>query len=130
MNDLIALGKKRTILISISILLVSLHTIYFYHASVPDVGRGKIIQQLIRFILTVILLLLVYQGKKWARIVAVVLFSFAALGGVASLFTIQADLINKIPVLVMIFVYSIAIYHFAFSASFKAFFNYQNSSKI
>ena len=37
MNELAKIGKKRTILISISVLLVSIHTIYFYHAVRPEI---------------------------------------------------------------------------------------------
>ncbi|WOI23883.1 hypothetical protein [Nonlabens ulvanivorans] len=74
MNELEQLGKRRTILISISILLVSLHTIYFYQSALPEIDTSKLIQQGIRFILTVVLLIFVFQAKQWARIIAIVLF--------------------------------------------------------
>ena len=45
MNDLAKLGKTRTILILISILLVSIHTIYFYHSIRPEIETKKLIQQ-------------------------------------------------------------------------------------
>ena len=53
MNELTKLGKKRTILISISILLVSIHTIYFYHSVKPEIETKKLIQQIIRLLLTI-----------------------------------------------------------------------------
>ena len=131
MNELIKTGKKRTILISMSILLVSLHTIYFYHAVMPEVETKKLVQQIIRLLLTVGLLVYVYKGKKWARIVSIVLFSLGVLGALTGLFLLESKpLINKTPLLVMLFVYAIAIHHFGFSQSFKAFYNYQNASKL
>ena len=127
MNELTKLGKKRTILISISILLVSIHTIYFYHSVRPEIESKKLIQQIIRFLLTIGLLLMVYKGKNWAKIVSIILFSLGLLGALFALGTLETPLINKVPLLVMTFVYSMAIYHFGFAKSFKEFFKYQNS---
>ena len=126
MNYLEQIGKRRTILISISILLVSLHTIYFYNSVVPEIETKKIIQQIIRFLLTVGLLIMIYKGKNWAKVIAIILFSLGVLGAVFGLFSIPKSIILKIPFIVMIFVYSVAIYHFGFSKSFKAFSDYQN----
>ena len=85
MDDLIKLGKKRTILVSISILLVSLHTIYFYQTVRPEIEPAKLVQQAFRFLLTTGLLWMTYKGKNWAKIVAVVLFSFGMFGAVYGL---------------------------------------------
>jgi hypothetical protein len=127
MNELTKIGKKRTILISISILLVSIHTIYFYHSVRPEIESKKLITQLIRFSLTIGLLIMVYKGKNWAKIISIVLFSLALLGALIALGTLDSPFINKVPLLVMAFVYSMAIYHFGFAQSFKEFFKYQNS---
>jgi hypothetical protein len=127
MNELIKLGKKRTILISISILLVSIHTIYFYHSVRPEIETKKLIQQIVRFLLTFGLLVMVYKGKNWAKIISLILFSLALLGAFFGLATLDTPLISKIPLLVMIFVYSIAIYHFGFAKNFKEFSKYQNN---
>lgn len=129
MDDLEKTGKKNTILVSISILLVSLHTIYFYHVSVPDFQTKKLIQQLIRFSLTVGLLVAVYKGKHWAKNVSLVLFSLGILGAIFGLTKFEEFSVNMTPFFVMIFVYSLAVYHFAIAKSFKAFFNYQNFIK-
>ena len=53
MNYLETLGKRQTILISISILLVSLYSICFYNSVVPEIESKKMIQQTIRFLLTI-----------------------------------------------------------------------------
>ncbi len=127
MNELTKIGKKRTILISISILLVSIHTIYFYHSVRPEIESKKLIQQLIRFSLTIGLLIMVYKGKNWAKIVSIILFSLALLGAIVGLGTLDTPFMNKIPLLVMIFIYSMAIYHFGFAKSFKEFFKFQNT---
>ncbi|TCN56441.1 hypothetical protein EV142_105219 [Flavobacterium circumlabens] len=125
MNHLEKTGKIKTIFISISILMVSLHTIYFYNSTMPEIELKKIIQQTIRFLLTIGLLILVYRGKNWARILSVILFSLGILGAIIGLITIKTAPVNKTPLIVMILVYSIAVYHFWFSKSFKAFFDYQ-----
>lgn len=127
MNHLEKTGKIRTILISISVLLVSLHSIYFYNSIIPEIESKKIIQQSIRFLLTIGLLIIVYKGKNWARIVSIILFSLGVLGAIVGLTTITSAVVNKIPFIVMILVYSSAVYHFWFSKSFKAFFDYQNN---
>ena len=128
MNILEAIGKKRTIQISISILLVSIHTIYFYHSVKEDFDTTKFATQMIRFALTGLLLYFLYKGHKWAKIISIILFSLGALGAIVGLFTVDTSIVNKTPFLVMIFVYSMAIYHFAFAESFKAFYEYQNQS--
>lgn len=129
MNELIQIGKRRTILISVSILLVSIHTIYFYHALRPEIETKKIIQQIVRFFLTVGLLYLIYIGKNWAKNIAIVLFTLSAIIALYSAFTINTSIINKTPFIVMLMVYSFAVYNFTFSKSFTAFQEYQNNKK-
>jgi|SRR5690606_23109168 hypothetical protein len=125
MTQLEKLGKKRTILISISVLLVSLHTIYYYQSILPEIDVRKLVQQMIRFAFTVLLLYHVYKGKNWAKIVMIILFSLGSLIGIVSLFLLEQDIVLKIPLLVMIIVYSLSVYHFS-SKSYKAFAKYQN----
>lgn len=130
MRELVITGKKRTILIAISILIISIHTIYNYQSIIPDIETKKLIQQAIRFLLTIGLLVFVYKGKKWAKIVSIILFSTAALGALIALFTIENESItHKLPLTVMLFVYSMAVYHFGISKSFNAFYEYQNGNK-
>ena len=124
-NSLEKLGRKGTILISISIVLVSLHTIYLYHAVFPDAETKKAVQQLIRFLLTMWLLILIYKGTNWARIVTIILSSVAVIGSLISVFTLEQELLLKIPLLVMAFVYLMTIYFLGFSKSYKAFAIYQ-----
>ena len=126
MNILAQTGRRKTILISISILLVSIHTIYFYHSVRPEIDTKKLIQQLIRFLLTVGLLIMVFKGKNWAKIISIILFSLALVGAIFGLVTLDTPFISKVPLLVMIFVYSISIYHFSIDKSFKEFFSYKN----
>ena len=125
MNDLVKDGKKKTILISISVLLVSLHTIYFSQSVLPEIDTKKLIQQIIRFSLTAGLLYATYIGKNWARNLFLVLFLLGIFGAVYGLLTVENDFANKVPFIVMIFIYSLATYHFSFSNSFSAFLKYQ-----
>jgi hypothetical protein len=122
-------GKKRTILISISILLLSIYTIYAYHAVRPQIEFGKLTQQGIRFLLTLGLLYALYIGKDWAINLMTILFSIAILMSILGLINIDRSLIIKSPLLVMIFVYAMAIYHFKFSLSYKAFIESQKTLK-
>ena len=127
MDELAKIGKRRTIIISISVLMVSIHTIYYYHSLRPEVDSIKLIQQIIRLFLTVGLLYAAYIGKKWAKIIVVILFSIAVLGAIIAIATsLELPFINTIPFYVMIFVYGNGISHFGFSKSYKAFFKYQN----
>lgn len=127
MDRLIELGKRRTVLLTISILLVSLNSIYLYHAARPEIEYTKLIQQTVRFLLTLGLLYMVYKGKKWAKTVAIVLFAIAILGLLLGVSTIETSLLNKSPFIVAIFIYGLAIYHFGFAESFRAFSQYQNN---
>jgi glucan phosphoethanolaminetransferase (alkaline phosphatase superfamily) len=128
MNELAKIGKKRTILISISILLVSIHTIYFYHSIRPEIETKKLIQQVIRFCLTVGLLYLIYIGKYWAKNLAIILFVLATIVAIYSIVNSIVPLIMKTPLIVMSIAYSFAIYHFQFSKSFKEFINFKEEN--
>ena len=123
------IGKRRTILLSISILLVSIHTIYYYHSVIQEIEIKKIVQQIIRFLLTVWLLILIYKGSNWARIVMIILAFVAVIGSLISIVTIDQDFVLKTPLLVMAIVYSMAIYFLGFSKSYKAFATFQRMDK-
>jgi hypothetical protein len=129
MNQLAKIGRKQTILISISILLISLYTTYKYQSVYPEIQITKLISQIIRFLLTFGLLYLIYIGKKWAKVLIIVLFSISIPFALISLFVANIFIGNLIPVLVIVTIYSISIYHFAISKTFKAFFEYQNKKK-
>lgn len=129
MNTLVELGRRRTILLSISVLLITMFTIYFYQSSQEETDVKKLSQQIIRFFLTMVLLYYVYMGKKWARILSIILFSLGILGALVGLFMKGVPLEGKVPFLVMIFIYSMAVYHVALSKSYQAFFDFQNGHR-
>ena len=128
MNELAKKGKYRTLLVFLSILLVSIHTIYFYHSVRPEIETKKLIQQMIRFCLTIGLLYFIYIGKNWAKNLSIILFILATIGAMYGLLNFETPLIIKSPFIVMIMVYSIAIYHLQFSKSFKEFINFQQTT--
>lgn len=129
MNELAKKGKYRTLLVFLSILLVSIHTIYFYHSVRPEIETKKLIQQIIRFCLTVGLLYLIYIGKNWAKNLAILLFILAIIGAIYGVLNFETPIIIKSPFIVIIIVYSFAIYHLQFSKSFKEFITFHQNQK-
>jgi len=75
MNALERTGKRRTVRLSASILLLWVWSTCFYQSVQPEINFPKLFSQIVRFILTVLLLFFVYKGNKWARIIALILFS-------------------------------------------------------
>ena len=126
MNELARHGRGQTIAISISIILISMFVIAFYHIPQDSVDPKKFFQQIVRFVLTLALLYFLFKGKNWARITLLVLFLLAILSGLILLF-IPFPVAAKIPILVMIIIYGLGAYNLYFSKSFKAYFTYLNS---
>lgn len=126
MNELARQGRSQTIAISISVILISMFVIAFYHIPQDSVDPKKFFQQIVRFVLTLALLYFLFQGKNWARITLIVLFLLAILAGLIALF-IPVPLTAKVPFLVMIIIYGLGAYNLYFSKSFKAYFTYLNS---
>lgn len=126
MNELARQGRSQTIAISISIILISMFVIAFYHIPQDSVDPKKFFQQIVRFVLTLALLYFLFQGKNWARITLLVLFLLAILSGLILLF-IPFPVAAKIPILVMIIIYGLGTYKLYFSKSFKAYFTYLNT---
>ncbi len=124
MNPLIRQGRRQTIGIFVSLLLISLYIIIFYQLYMPQ-DLKKLFQQIIRFGLTGFLMYFIIQGKNWARLTMGILMILAAVLGLISLL-IPVPLIYKIPLIVMTIIYSIGIYHLFFSKAFKAYFSYLN----
>jgi len=126
MTELVKQGKQRTIGVAISMLSVSLIGIILYHVSNSDIGSTKVLSQIIRFSLTIALLVEAYKGKKWAKVVTIILAGLAVLTSIGTVIGLEGSLLGKIPFIIMAVVYGITIYHFGFSKSFKAFYAFQN----
>lgn len=123
MNELAHKGKIMTIRVFASMLLISIYTIVTYNILVPNVETKKIIQQIVRFALTVLIMYFIFKGMNWAKNIMSVLCAVAILGGLFAIFT-PLSLIQKLPLLVLVLIYSFAFYHFNFSKSFKEYFNH------
>ncbi len=137
---LIHIGRKRTFWISISILSISIYTIfhflYFKYKSHPYYKMWFTNRLIIEVIISTIftfLLSLTYNGKEWAKQLAII---FLSIGVFMSTIYISTNLnyigncysyFNPTVSLITIFIYLIGILHFAFSKSFKVFSKYQNS---
>lgn len=125
MNYLERKGKRRTINISISMLLLTIYSIYINQSSRPEIDTTKLVTQIIRTFLTGGILLFVYEGKDWARIITIILSAIAVIMALGVIFTTEHPTIMEVPFFVMIIIYSDAIYHFGFSESYKAFSEFQ-----
>ena len=99
MNIVESAGRKGTISIFASVLLISVYTIVTYQLQFND--TGKLIQQIIRFLLTILLMYFLFKGKSWAKITLTILFSLGALLALIALVTLPGP--SKIPASVMIF---------------------------
>lgn len=123
MNELALIGRNHTIRVFASILLISIYSIVTSNIAADSIESNKIVQQIVRFGLTVMLMYFIFKGKKWAAIVLSVLCVLAVILAVISLF-LPVPLPAKIPMVVMIFIYSMTVYHLNFSNSFKEYFHY------
>ena len=130
MTELVKQGKQRTINISVGVLIVSLLSIVMHHMSTEDVGLVKMISEGIRFALTAALLKEAFRGKRWARVILMIVCLIATVSSIGTFFSSEADFINKLPFLIMAIVYAVAFYHFGFSKPFKAFYEHQNRYDI
>ncbi|MGV3610073.1 MAG: hypothetical protein ACO1N0_03925 [Fluviicola sp.] len=123
MNPLIRQGQRQTTGIFVSLLLMEIYIIIFYQLYMPGDGGKKLFQQIVRFGMTGFLIYFILQGKNWARITMGILLILAVFLGLISLL-LPVPIVYKIPLMVMIIIYCIGIYHFFFSKAFKAYFNY------
>jgi len=123
MNELETKGKIQTLRVFASVLLSSLFILVTYQIALGEIDEKKLIQQLIRFGLTVLLMVFIFKGKEWAKNIFTFLFVLGILNGLWFLFKIYT-LEGKIPIIFLIIIYSIAIHHLNFSESFKAYFKH------
>lgn len=127
MNSFETAGRNGTIRIFASVLLISIHTIVTYQMQFEFIDTKKLIQQIIRFLLTILLMYFLFKGKKWAKIILTVLFSLSVVFALIGLFTLPGP--AKIPASVMIIIYGLAAYYLNFSLYFKAYFSYLQQKK-
>jgi hypothetical protein len=121
MNKQAIQGKNYTIRIFASVLLFSIHVSVSYHIAVGVVDPKKLIQQLIRFGLTILLMYFIFKGKTWAKNTLTVLLALGII--MASLPRLSSvDPLYKLPLVVAIVIYSAAIYQLNFSKNFKEYF--------
>lgn len=141
---LINTGKQRTILVLASIFLVSLYLTIFtadYYFKIPDHYKyssrikSTVIENIIKTCCSCFLVIGTYKGSKWFKYLLLLFIAFDLIMIVRFIsFTLsspklQTDL-NLNYLHVKIFVYSLAIIFFFFSKSFKAFFEYQQQTKV
>jgi hypothetical protein len=115
-------GKAMTIRLFASCLLISIYIIVTYNILVPHVETKKILQQIIRFCITVAFMYFIFKGKKWAKDIFSVLLGLGVIFGMTMIFG-NSSFNAKIPIITMTLIYVWTIYHLNFSNNFKAYFN-------
>lgn len=121
MNELVQQGKKSTLIISIGVLIASLSNVYLYHLFNPEVGVFTIIWQVIQLLFMLSVLAEAFKGKRWAKIVVMILCFLSAFGSLWTGFTLESSILLKLPFLTFVIIYGMAFFHFGFSKSYKAF---------
>ena len=125
MNEQARQGRNFTLRIFASMLLISLFTIGYYQDIAGAFSTKKLLQQLIRLALTLVLMYYTLQGRKWAINLLIVLMVIGVFFALSSLL-ILPGFFPKIPILVLILIYGIGLNHFIRSANFKEFVRYKN----
>ncbi len=126
MNELAKEGKQRTATLCIGILIFIVYGIIYQNMVSTDIGLITKIFQGIKLLLMLGLLAEVYKGKKWARILTVIVSIIGVFGSVSGYVFLDGSLIDKLPFLITAGLYLVAIYHFGFAKSYKAYCTHQN----
>lgn len=123
MNDIEIQGRNNIIRSFASVLLLSIYITVTYHLTLGHVETGKLIQQIIRFILTVLVMFLILKGYKWAKYLLSILFVIGIFMAIPSL-SASVPFVNKIPVISLVIIYSLTVYRLIFSLNCIAYFKH------
>lgn len=126
MTELEKEGKQRTGMICIGILIFIVYGIIYQNMVSTDVGIVSMFSQGIKLLLMIGLLAEVYKGKKWAKILMIIVSIIGVFGSVYGYAFLEGSLIDKLPFLITACLYLVAIYHLGFAKSYKAYFAHQN----
>jgi hypothetical protein len=108
-------------------LCVSITSILF---SILATGPRQVPQQLIRFGLTVLLCVLLYQGRAWVRWVLGILLALAAILGLLSGVALRSQSLAALILVGMGLLYTACVIVLFFSSSVRAFLAYQHDQRI
>ncbi|GAA4213293.1 hypothetical protein GCM10022289_45270 [Pedobacter jeongneungensis] len=128
MDEMEKQGRNDILRSLASILLFSLYVSVTYHVSLGHVDQDKLVVHIIRFLLTVLIFYLIFQGYSWARNLFSVLTAIGLVILIPPVFE-DAPIVNKIPLFVGLVVYSLALYRLNFSANAKAYFAYVKENR-
>ncbi len=117
-------GRIIVLVIAAAIIGFSALTISFY---VLTVGPHELPSQLVRFALTVGLMVCVYRGFVWARTLAAALFGLGTIGAAIDVLTMAPEqgVINRGILTIYVLVYGGATAALLFSSSVREFLNGQ-----
>ncbi|MGN8059805.1 hypothetical protein ACTJKN_26240 [Pedobacter sp. 22163] len=111
-----------------SMLLFSIYVLVTYHVALGYIDKSKLVVQVIRLVLTGLMLYLVFKGYSWARNLFTVLTALSMLILIPAIFNDSA-IENKIPLFTGLIIYSLALYRVNFLASAKAYFEYIKANR-
>ncbi|MDQ0967939.1 hypothetical protein QFZ20_003342 [Flavobacterium sp. W4I14] len=111
-----------------SMLLFSIYVLVTYHVALGYIDKSKLVVQVIRLVLTGLMLYLVFKGYSWARNLFSVLTALSMLILIPAIFNDSA-IENKIPLFTGLIIYSLALYRVNFLASAKAYFEYIKANR-
>ena len=119
MNEELNRGRKIVVIIIIATIATSLLSIILSNIFT---GSGKLPKQAIRFILTLILSYFLFKGVGAARIIASVLYTIGAMGGILGGISLIVNSPIGLMVLIPGIVYAICAMVLIFSVPVKQFF--------
>ncbi len=128
MNELEKQGRNDILRSLASNILFSIYVSVSYHISLGYVDGSKLVVHIVRFLLTLIILYLVFQGYSWARNLFSVLIAIGIVMLVPPVFN-DVPLVNKIPLFTGLLIYSLTLYRLNFSPNSKAYFAYTKAHR-
>ncbi|CAH0319314.1 hypothetical protein SRABI27_05187 [Pedobacter sp. Bi27] len=128
MNEFEKKGRNDILRSLASMFLFSIYVLVTYHVALGYIDKSKLIVQIIRLVLTVLMLYLVFKGHSWARNLFSALTVLSMLILIPAIFSDNA-IENKIPLFTGLIIYSLALYRVNFLASAKAYFEYIKANR-
>ena len=128
MNEFEKKGRNDILRSLASMLLFSIYVLVTYHVALGYIDKSKLVVQVIRLVLTGLMLYLVFKGYSWARNLFSVLTALSMLILIPAIFNDSA-IENKIPLFTGLIIYSLALYRVNFLASAKAYFEYIKANR-
>jgi len=123
-NQIANKGKLKAVIIVLILIGLSLASMIFAHLTFRDFTTKEISKELIRFALELGIYYAILKGKKWARVIITILFSFGILISFIAIISFCYTIVNLV-FMALILSYAYAIYFFNADKDFKIYFESQ-----